>query len=84
MKNTEFVVQHLSPQFEELVKQWESEGFVVMKYHSRGYSVHECIRKAEEQIGIYRKDLEPIESCTSIFMDYVATAVKCKVKEERK
>lgn len=83
MKNTEFVVQHLSPQFEELVKQWESEGFVVMKFHSRGYLIHECIRNAEERIRIYRKELEPIESCTSTFMDCITTAVKCKVKEER-
>ena len=84
MKNTEFAVQHISPRFEELVKQWESEGFVVKKYYSRGYLIHECIRKAEQEIGICRKDLEPIESCTSTFMDYVTTAVKCKVKEERK
>lgn len=84
MKNTEFVVQHLSPQFEELVKQWESEGFVVVKFSSRGYLIHACIRTAEERIRIYRKDLEPIESCTSTFMDCVTTAVKCKVKEEKK
>ena len=84
MKNTEFVVRYLSPQFEELVKQWESEGFVVAKFESRGYLIHECIRKAEETIGIYRKDLEPIESCTSTFMDCVTTAVKCKVKEDAK
>lgn len=84
MKNTEFVVQHLSPQFEELVKQWESEGFVVVKCHSRGYLIHECIRNAEERIRTYRKELEPIESCTSTFMDCITTAVKCKVKEGRK
>lgn len=83
MKNTSFEVPIVPPAMRELLNQWESDDYAVIRnfvvsHEGEEYAIKRLLEGIEEDYPEY----EPLETATAVNGIRIFVAAKCKLRED--